>query len=141
MTTFEALVKLQPYWVCLGHCGAYAGEDAISYIHRSRAEIEWIYHRVLENNESTNSKDEALLKELFDRYYLLEATMFSIQSTQYCMKLLVRRILEAKGSLNINHREKKLDPSMIKRMDHINMVVSDIEQAKAFFMDLGFEES
>lgn len=25
-------------------------------------------------------------------------------------------------------------------MDHINMVVSDIEQAKAFFLDLGFEE-
>lgn len=40
MTTFEALVKLHLYWVCPGHCGAYAGEDAISYIHRSRAEIE-----------------------------------------------------------------------------------------------------
>ena len=29
---------------------------------------------------------------------------------------------------------------MIKRMDHINVVVSDIEQARAFFLDLGFEE-
>ena len=29
---------------------------------------------------------------------------------------------------------------MIKRMDHINVVVSDIEQAKAFFLNLGFEE-
>jgi catechol 2,3-dioxygenase-like lactoylglutathione lyase family enzyme len=29
---------------------------------------------------------------------------------------------------------------MIKRMDHINMVVSDIEQARAFFINIGFEE-
>ena len=29
---------------------------------------------------------------------------------------------------------------MIKRMDHINVVVSDIALAKSFFLDLGFEE-
>ena len=30
---------------------------------------------------------------------------------------------------------------MIKRMDHINIVVSDLEQAMAFFLDMGFEET
>ena len=29
---------------------------------------------------------------------------------------------------------------MIKRVDHINLVVSDIEQARAFFVNIGFEE-
>jgi len=29
---------------------------------------------------------------------------------------------------------------MIKRMDHINVVVNDIDQAKTFFLNLGFEE-
>lgn len=102
MTTFESLVKLRPYWVCPGHCGAYAGEDAISYIDRSREEIEWIYHRVLENNASPNSMGDSLRKELFDRYYLREATMFSEQSTRYCMQLLVRRIADAKGRTAIS---------------------------------------
>jgi glyoxylase-like metal-dependent hydrolase (beta-lactamase superfamily II) len=102
MTTFESLVKLHPYWVCPGHCGAYAGDDTISYINRSREEIEWIYHRVLENNESYHSIDKALRKELFDRYYLREATMFSKQSTEYCMQLLVRRIADTKGRIAIS---------------------------------------
>jgi len=104
MTTFESLAKLHPYLVCPGHCGAYFGEDAISYVDRSRKEIEWIYHRVLENNESPNLMDESLRKELFDRYYLREATMFSEKSTQYCMQLLIRRIVEARGSLDINQQ-------------------------------------
>jgi len=33
---------------------------------------------------------------LFDRYYIGEATMFSVQSTRYCMELLIRRILSSK---------------------------------------------
>jgi catechol 2,3-dioxygenase-like lactoylglutathione lyase family enzyme len=32
------------------------------------------------------------------------------------------------------------DIKMIKRMDHINLVVSNLERAKAFFLNLGFEE-
>ncbi len=104
MTTFESLTKLNPHWICPGHCGAYADKDAIRFMDRSRAEIDWIYHRVFENDRSSILGDKALLGELFNRYFIREATMFSEESTRYCMQLLVRRILNANGFLDTPHQ-------------------------------------
>jgi len=38
---------------------------------------------------------EQVAEELFRRYYVREATMFSAESTRYCMELIIRRILNS----------------------------------------------
>ena len=94
--TFEYLSELKPAWICPGHCGAYTGEDAIRFIDKSRAEVKWVYDYVVNNCQSLEKIEKA--KEfLFDRYYVGEATMFSAQSTRYCMEILIRRILSSKA--------------------------------------------
>jgi glyoxylase-like metal-dependent hydrolase (beta-lactamase superfamily II) len=110
LATFDSLVELGPQWICPGHFGVYAGEEAIGIVDRSRTEIEWIKRRVLSRGVSSDSGGEAaaLQQELFDRYYVHEATMFSEKSTRYCMQLLVRRILEAEGGPGLSLR---IEPS------------------------------
>lgn len=94
--TFKYLSELKPAWICPGHCGAYAGEDAIRFIDKSRAEVKWVYDYVVNNCQSPEEIEKA--KEfLFDRYYVGEATMFSARNTRYCMELLIRRILSSKA--------------------------------------------
>ena len=66
------------------------------FIDKSRAEVKWIYDYIANNCQSPEEIEKA--KEfLFDRYYVGEATMFSAQSTRYCMELLIRRILSSKA--------------------------------------------
>jgi glyoxylase-like metal-dependent hydrolase (beta-lactamase superfamily II) len=107
MTTFDSLAELHPSWICPGHCGAHSCKDATRYIHRSRAEMEWIYHRVLEYDAAQDSMNETLQKELFERYFIGEATMFSEQSTRYCIQLLIRRIIESKDSGDFHPRAEQ----------------------------------
>jgi glyoxylase-like metal-dependent hydrolase (beta-lactamase superfamily II) len=92
MATFSLLAEMEPAWVCPGHCGAYSGEEAISFIDRSKRELAWITNRVLSNNQGVASGDGPLQDALFERYYNGEATMFSKEGTRYCMQLLIRRI-------------------------------------------------
>jgi len=94
--TFEYLSKLKPAWICPGHCGAYAGEDAIRFIDKSSAEVKWVYDYIVNNCQSPEEIEKAK-KFLFNRYYIGEATMFSAQNTRDCMELLIRRILSSKA--------------------------------------------
>jgi len=96
LQTFECLSGLEPTWICPGHCGAYAGEDAARYIELSRAELKWVADYIADASSSPE-KIDAAKKILFDRYYVDEATMFSEESTRYCMDLLIRRILSSKA--------------------------------------------
>ncbi len=72
------LSELEPVWICPGHCRAYTGEDAVRFIDQSKAEMKWIYDHVVNNCQSPEKIEKA--KEfLFNRYYVGEAAMFSVQ--------------------------------------------------------------
>lgn len=106
MATFQSLAALDPRWICPGHGDTYGGKEATAFIDQSLNEIKWIYHRVLAMEKQPHYEEGALIGELFNRYYLREAKMFSEQSTTYCMKLLVRRILDAKDRVDIFERRE-----------------------------------
>ena len=106
LKTFEFLGGLKPVWICPGHCGAYAGEDAVRYMALSKAELKWVYDYVAENCVSP-WKIETARKALFDRYYVYEATMFSPESAQYCVDLLIRRILNSKAVVDSQSDQKR----------------------------------
>lgn len=97
LETFELLSGLEPEWICPGHCGAYAGENARRFIELSRAELKWLHDYVVENGRSSE-KVEMTKKTLFDRYYVGEAAMFSEESSHYCIDLLIRRILSSESA-------------------------------------------
>ena len=94
MTTFESLQKLAPRWLCPGHCGVYAEQEARDFVNQSRAEMEWVYDYVVRHSAGSDAPNN-LREALFERYYVREGRMFSEQSTRYCMDLIIRRILEA----------------------------------------------
>ena len=58
---------------------------------------DWIYQRTMEHEQSSDPEGRPFLNELYHRYFVGEATMFSEESSRYCVSLLTRRILEAKG--------------------------------------------
>ncbi|MDZ7696366.1 MAG: MBL fold metallo-hydrolase [Deltaproteobacteria bacterium] len=93
MATFDTLAQLDADWICPGHCGVYTGEARRRFIEQSRAEIEWVRHRVTEGRTGPDA-GEGLQEALFERYYVREATMFSEHSTRYCMDLIIRRIMD-----------------------------------------------
>jgi len=95
ITGAPVLKKAMP-WICPGHCGAYAGEDAARCIELSRAELKWVADYIA-HASCASEKIEAAKEILFDRYYVAEATMFSEESTRCCMDLLIRRILSSKA--------------------------------------------
>ena len=103
--TFEYLGGLEPTWICPGHCGAYAGEDAARYIDLSRAELKWVADYIADASSSPE-KIEAANEILFGRYYVGEATMFSEESTRTCMDLLIRRILSSKAHASSQAAQK-----------------------------------
>ena len=94
MATFEYLSRLGPVCVCPGHCGAYSGEESLRFIAQGRSEVEWVCKFVRGHCE-TPARLEQVAEELFRRYYVREATMFSAESTRYCMELIIRRILNS----------------------------------------------
>jgi len=105
LETFECLSGLEATWICPGHCGAYAGEDAARYIELSRAELKWAADYITDASSSPE-KIDAAKEVLFDRYYVNEATMFSEKSTRYCMDLLIRRVLSSKTHASSQAAEK-----------------------------------
>jgi len=105
MGTFEFLCGLKPEWICPGHCGAYRGEEAVRFMERSRAEMKWVHDYVVDTCGSPD-RIETAKTALFDRYYVGEATMFSKESTRYCMDLLIRRILSSKSHASSQEAEK-----------------------------------
>jgi hypothetical protein len=94
MATFEYLSRLRPACICPGHCGAYSGEESLRFIGQARSEIEWVCNFV-RGHGGTPARLEQVAEELFRRYYVREATMFSAESTRYCMELIIRRILNS----------------------------------------------
>jgi glyoxylase-like metal-dependent hydrolase (beta-lactamase superfamily II) len=107
MDTFRSLTFLQPSWICPGHCGVYSGKDAIEFINLSKREMDWIYQRTIEHEQSSDPEDRQFLNELYHRYFVGEATMFSEESSRYCVSLLTRRILEA-NSYNRTQSNQKI---------------------------------
>ncbi|MBW1715073.1 MAG: MBL fold metallo-hydrolase [Deltaproteobacteria bacterium] len=99
LKTFNYLSELNPTWICPGHCGAYEGGDALRFIELSRAEVDWVTEFIISHCRSSENI-EKVKKALLERYFVREATMFSLESTRYCIELLIRRVLECKG-----HRE------------------------------------
>ena len=97
LKTFETLCALGPKWICPGHCGAYGGEAAAQFMAGSRRELDWITDYVTARSQSPAALSKAA-EVLFERYSIDEATIFSPENTKYCVELLIRRIIESRGT-------------------------------------------
>ena len=97
LKTFETLCALGPKWICPGHCGAYGGDAATQFMTGSRRELDWITDYVTTRSQSPEALSKAA-EVLFERYSIDEATIFSPENTKYCVELLIRRILESRGT-------------------------------------------
>jgi glyoxylase-like metal-dependent hydrolase (beta-lactamase superfamily II) len=95
-TTFENLSRLDPQWICPGHCNVYKGEEAAHFLQGSRKELEWVLDYVASHAQSQETHRE-VKEDFFNRYFTGESTIFSPENTRYCMDLLVRRILDSKA--------------------------------------------
>ena len=100
LKTFKTLCALKPEWICPGHCGAYGGDDAVRFMAGSRRELDWITDYVTARAQSPEGLTKAA-EVLFQRYFVHEATIFSPENSKYCMELLIRRIIESKGLMDV----------------------------------------
>ena len=96
LKTFEKLSGLAPRWICPGHCGIYFGEEAVHFLNGSRKELKWVLEHIVHHAQSPERLED-VKKELFNRYFVGESTIFSPENTRYCMDLLVRRILNSEA--------------------------------------------
>lgn len=95
MSTFDSLARLKPAYLCLGHTGVLSKGEATSYIDGARAEIERVC-KFVTGRSSDPEQIQQTARELCQKYYVREMTMFSAEKTRYCSELLVRRILHAR---------------------------------------------
>jgi glyoxylase-like metal-dependent hydrolase (beta-lactamase superfamily II) len=91
LQTLKQIAALRPRIVGPAHQGALSGRSARQAIEAATGAARDMFDRVV----SETRDHEILVAELFDQYYKDEFTLYSRKNIHNCMRLLVRRAMEA----------------------------------------------
>lgn len=94
MATMDHIAALQPRIIGPAHQGVLSGPSAQAAIETAMRATREVFERVVAETRG----HEKLIAELFDQFYRDEFTLYSQENIHGCMRLLVRRALEAYAS-------------------------------------------
>jgi 2-aminobenzoylacetyl-CoA thioesterase len=91
VSALDRLESLKPSIIGVAHQGPVMGKDAEDAFRESRARAHDLRERILHDSRPTDE----VIREIFEKFYVDELTMYTEENILSCAKLVVRRAREA----------------------------------------------